>query len=294
MKQQLILSHSKRMLWQQCHRKYKYSYVMGLKPEHLPRAMHMGTTTHAAIEAWLKQPELASEIVQTVRNVDVHLGQALDTYFTKHSADEDLVTLRTSVAFNERLFDVESADGPVEVRLAGELDALAVWKKNKTLWVVERKSTGQIPSNLVTRFNLDDQVRGYTYIVRRRWMLPAEGAIEDIIRFTKNTELVRDFVQVEDWMLDEWYEDMVGIAQEIIDAEHEDRYPMSPHSCHVFGTCAFNSLCLNPDRISYATEMGYLKEEADEHEHGLMGRALDAGDVARLDADVRAAIQSMQ
>lgn len=267
---QLILSHSKRQLWQQCHRKFQYSYVMGLKPQVTSKAMIMGTITHMAIEHWLKHPEHKDMLVQETKERDFLLGQALQTYFDKHEVDEDLDTFDTSVPFFEELH--EDVMG-YQVMLAGEIDALAKWRKNNSLWVVERKSTGQIPSNLVTRFNLDDQVRGYNWVTRRKWNMPVVGAIEDIIRFTKNTELVRDFVLVEDWMLDEWEADMIGVAEEIITAAEKNRYPMSPHACHNWGTCPYNDLCLNPDRISIATEMGYERLDPHDHELGIIRRA---------------------
>lgn len=272
MPKQLILSHSKRALWQQCHRKFHYSYVMGLKPTITPKAMLMGTVTHLAIDNWLKQPERGPDIVSEVKAVDGYLGQAIETYFNRHAADEDLDTLQTSVPFNVHMFTIEDED--TEVWFSGEIDAIAKWKKNNSLWIVERKSTGQIPSDLVTRFNLDDQVRGYTWVARKHMNLPVEGAIEDIIRFTKHTELVRDFVQIDDRMLDEWYSDMIMVAHEIAEAAKYNRYPMSPHSCHIRGKCPYNDLCLNPDRIAYATEVGYDKVDPHEHEHGIQRRTL--------------------
>jgi hypothetical protein len=266
----LLISHSSRLFFQQCHRKYYWTAVEGLEPSVTPEPFARGRLGHRLVDEWVKDKSKADLLVQ-----DPELAQhplltnALTEYFIKN-AEEPLKYIMTGTPVKVDMGVVVSTSGRTKrhVWYVGELDGYATYDEKE--WTVERKFTSQVPSDLVGRFQLDDQVRGYTWAMRRLGRRPV-GALVDIIRTTKYPALVRDFVVLDEHELNRFQDELTQVVQEIVDAYDQNRWPLSPHSCFNWGTCPYRMLCLNPDRVTLAEGMGYRRKELS-HEEELLER----------------------
>jgi hypothetical protein len=268
----LLLSHSYRMTWNQCHRKAYWVGVKRLRTEVEPDYFIRGTLGHEMVDAFWKHPQreamadmVAGELIAKVHYADPLLEAGLTEYFKRNLDNPDgLVFKDHRGPFMRRLPD--RWRGTWEVYYTGDADGIAEW--NGADWVVERKFGKRIPSNVVAQFQLDDQIRGYAWYYRERFP-NIKGAIIEVTRCTNNPDTVRDWVIFEDHHLQEFEADLNHVADEIIDAYEEDRWPMSPHSCYAWGECSFRRLCLNTDRAAFAETLGYKIEEVTHEEKTL-------------------------
>lgn len=262
----LLLSHSSRQTWQQCHMKYKWQIIDGLEPKGYYEPFHRGTLGHQLVDRWARDKRTGAELVVEAHSAELPLlADALSEYFLKY-IQEPLRYISFSEPFKEHLGHIYGHD----VFFVGELDAYVEFDGKE--WVLERKFTTQIPSDLVGRFQLDDQVRGYTWVKKKRGCKPV-GALVDIVRTTKNPYMVRDFVPLDKSELDRWHSEMLDVAAEILAAQKTNSFPMSPHSCFSYGTCPMRTLCLNPDRVAFVDDAtSEYKRKAKSHEEDIIER----------------------
>lgn len=266
--QTLLLSHSSRQTWQQCHKKWYWQVIERLEPKGYYEPFHRGTLGHQLLDQWARDKRIGDTLVEEAYKQELPLlGDALQHYFLTYIR-EPIKYLGFSEAINEDLGVIISTSGKMKVHafFVGELDAYVEFEGKE--WVLETKFTTQVPSDLVGRFQLDDQVRGYTWAKRRKGLHPV-GALVNIVRTTKNPYVVRDFVPLDQSELDRWHREMMQVAQEITDALEENRFPLSPHSCFNYGTCPMRVLCLNPDRVMFVdhpTSEFHRKEKLHEEE----------------------------
>jgi hypothetical protein len=261
----LIIGHSSRMFWNQCHKKYYWSQIEQLEPKMPALALLRGAAGHKIVDYWRLHKEETEKLYQEAQLADTDLGYGLREYFAKYK-DEPLVYKEGLRAFKVRIgvFNSSSYYGePWEVFYTGENDGIVTDSSApdpNDLWIIERKFTKQLPSDLVARFQLDDQIRGYCWAAHRLgW--PVKGAIVDITRCTKNADCVRERVLLDETARDSFFSDLKETVQEIIEAREANRFPMSPHSCFTFGECPMRLLCLNPDQAYRADTMGYDRRE---------------------------------
>jgi hypothetical protein len=257
---QLLLSHSGRQTFQQCHKKFYWTTLERLEPGKEPAPFKRGRLGHALVDEWLRDKSRAVELVERAeQETEFALRDALREYFIKN-AEEPIKYKKGISAFKIPLGTIISTSGRLKMPtfFVGELDGYVEYDGKE--WVIERKFTTQIPSDLVGRFQLDDQVRGYTWAARRQGLHPV-GALVDIVRCTKNPALVRDFVVLDESELNRFHDELLQVAQEIVDSIDQNRWPLSPHSCFNWGTCPYRLLCLNPDRAAMAEGMGYVRKE---------------------------------
>jgi hypothetical protein len=260
-----LISHSSRLTWNQCHKKYYWSQVKRLEPKMPAYALSRGWAAHRVIDEWIRagrSAEKAEQIIEKVRPVYPELAAGLVEYTREFAPGRDQAQ---HVRYAES-FAIELSD---DWWYVGENDGLSRW--DNRLWVIERKTTSQIPSDLVARFQLDDQTRGYVWQYKERGFDVA-GVQVEIVRVTKNAQVVREWIPVSAYDLESFEDDLYLTIQELEDAAKHGRYPMSPHSCFAFGECPFRLLCLNPDRAGTPEEMGYNIKQLS-HEQEVYARA---------------------
>jgi CRISPR/Cas system-associated exonuclease Cas4 (RecB family) len=199
------------------------------------------------VDKWNANKEHAEFLVAQANTADSFLANGLNEYFAKYK-DDDLTYWPVKRSFAIPLNS--------DTYYVGEFDGVAMWEKTSKLVVVERKFTQQMPSNLVSRFQLDDQGRGYVWAARMLGF-DVEGVLLDIVGCKKYPEVVRDYIPMDGRVMDEFIRDLEQTIEEITEATQKNRYPMSPHSCDARGECPYKMLCLNPDRAMFADSMGY-------------------------------------
>ena len=228
-----------------------------------------GTAGHKAVDFWLRYPEKAEALLETIRAQDTELAGGLKEYFAKYKGDTSLQYVKFGFPFAIPI--QRRTSWKRDVVVVGDLDGLV--EDSMGLWVVERKFTSRMPSDFVARFQLDDQVLTYDWAAHRLGY-PTQGAIVEITRCSKYPETVRDRVIIDDDMRSRFTRDLYDTIEEIQQALDNDRFPTSPHSCFNFGECPYRMLCLNPDRAEFAESMGYeVKVKA--HEEEVLERATD-------------------
>lgn len=269
----LLISHSSRMFWNQCHKKYYWSQVKRLEPKIISTAMIRGSTGHMLVDKWNANKEGADELVQLANGADYFLGNGLREYFKKYKDDDvHYLEMHRAFAIEIGVFPGRYEDS-YRVFYTGEVDGVGLWNGHRV--VVERKFTQQMPSDFIARFQLDDQVRGYSWAMEQMGF-PNDGALVDIVGCKKIPECVRDFIPVDRTAKDSFFFDLAETITEIVSAISDSRFPMSPHSCFARGECPFRLLCLNTDREQFADSMGYfIKEPGTSHEEVTFVRAND-------------------
>jgi hypothetical protein len=264
------------MFWNQCHKKYMWSILEQLEPKMPALALLRGTAGHKLVDYWKAHKDETEKLYEDAKLADTDLGYGLREYFAKYKVDS-LNYVEGLRAFKIRIgiFNSTSYHGePWEVFYTGENDGIvrdASAPSPEDLWIVERKFTKQIPSDLIARFQLDDQIRGYCWAAHRLGF-PVRGAIVDITRCTKNAECVRDRIEIGPEARDAFLVDLKETINEIISAREEGRFPMSPHTCFTFGECPYRILCLNPDQAYRAESMGFDRK-AQLHDEEVAARA---------------------
>jgi hypothetical protein len=272
---QLLLSHSSRLTWQLCHRKYYWSNIERIQPKKEPDVFARGKLGHQLVDMWRFKRADDAHVLAKANAFNPEFSHAMLEYMNHYRdlpEDNDVAFLEGFKPFSHKVGTYITAQGAQwEVVYTGECDGVCTW--NGHHWIVERKFTGQIPSNLVARFQLDDQVRGYYWYYKHKYPQMA-GARVEITRCTKYPEVVHDYVLLDEGDELRFLQDLLDVAIEMIEAISTSRFPMSPHSCFNWGECVYRRLCLNPDRAAFATTLGYRvetlshEEETHERAHG--------------------------
>lgn len=286
-KKQFLLSHSKRMTWQQCHLKYKYNAIQRLFPRIGPEPLVMGSVGHSAWDVnKVHGQEIATKYIQ--RCGQIEMIKTLDFYNQTEVALPLQMRLKEyRTAFKIKFFE----DDEYEVFYTGELDGIAEITRPVLVgdWVLERKFTRQVPTNITKRFLLDDQGQGYLWAeIQRRQMkgikeLP-QGVLVEVIRNTNNPTVVREIFPLssmphgDDWITFcvNFENEIVSVYQEIREAERANRYVESKHSCHAMGECWYYKLCAEPATQAHPEVHGYMIMEQS-HEEDVALKALPGG-----------------
>lgn len=226
----------------------KSAYVQGNDPY-----IAMGEGIEAAVKEWgTFQLPSSSKSCKTLDRL-VH---AIRFYFTVWPLGEDgLTPVENGI---ECMFDFElpilHPDTAEPLRYAGRYDMLAS-DKSKLLYVVDEKTTGKMGNSWISQWDLDTQMSGYIWSVKRE---RPDALVMAQVRGI--SILQNDFGHAEipiirpQWMLDMWYGQMLRDVMKFKQAYLTDTFDKALHSnaCSQYNRdCEFKQLCLspNPERL---------------------------------------------
>lgn len=248
-----------------------------LWPKLTPEPMVMGSVGHSALDlVSLGKGEEAETYVarcgqlDMVKTIQFYRAVVLPIRYKQH----EYKTAFKIHFYHDELYDED-------VYYVGELDGLCTMEHPQLEgeWVIERKFTRQVPSNITRRFLLDDQGIGYLYVRSCVAQVPA-GLIVEVVRNTNNPMVVREVIPLSSMP----YGDDIGVwtkkfEQELVDVYHEiklairyNRFVESKSACHAMGECWYYKLCAEPSLQKYPTTAGYIIQERS-HEEEVAERA---------------------
>lgn len=279
----LLITNSMRRTFQQCRRKFWYSYekLLVSKMPYLPFVI--GGEFHDAMELfYLKRPE--AEILRRVdKNMVAYQAQLLpphlldklavahgalrgmlEAYFVKYASDRE----KWEIVDVERVFDASTqADG---WRKGGKNDLVIRDQKGK-LGIVEHKTTGDLSVSYVERIPLDDQIHQYVSaaeedfgkvdfvlynVVMKSRLRQKQG--EDFEQFVRRVEeqyhdepakyFYRERLKLPRWSLKRFERELAVVAKEIERAREvgEEAFYMNTSQCYAYGKCPYVELCSTP------------------------------------------------
>src|SRR5262245_16074058 len=120
----VLISHSARMTWNQCHKKYYWNQVEHLVPTQWTTAMYRGSAGHLLIGKWQADKTKAEDLVMQARMADPFLANGLEEYYKKYEVDE-VTYLPIPRQFNVYL----GTFGGHDFTFVGEVDGVAHWQR---------------------------------------------------------------------------------------------------------------------------------------------------------------------
>ena len=282
-----LLDHSARHVWDECRRKYYWQYIIGLE-QGRSVDLDRGSAVHKGLYEWYKtgssavalaaakmeRPEglLASEAM-LYDDTDMQIEQLLQGYFQRYADDDfEIISL-------ERPLAAELPNGWMYI---GVVDAVL---RHKVLGLLnqENKSTKQIATDWVAKFQMDSQSTGYVWLA---WAndLPVFGTLLSLLRMSKYPDYVRDVIKAEEWLVEEWHDEIITITQEM---EYREglatrtdpmaAYPKNTDACFKYNKeCPFRKICLYGRDRSTIIESFYRKRSSPTREEKILQEAQDA------------------
>lgn len=251
--------------FQQCPRKYFYSYIQGWR---FPSADYFdfGTIYHTVLNEWDRAriegagPEEATllvarralELTEDYQWTDNRRGReqlvrACVWYADKY-ADNKLYALplpsgapAIEVSF-KLLLPLVNPDGD-NYLLAGYMDLVAEYGSMAV--VVDRKTTvSMVEGRYFEQFSPDNQVSCYVLAANVLLGRNMDGMLIDAcqtgVGFSRHE---RDFASRTPEQLDEWLSDTEVWIRRAETCAMEGHWPMNPNSCHHFRGCEFRQFC---------------------------------------------------
>jgi CRISPR/Cas system-associated exonuclease Cas4 (RecB family) len=241
--------------------------------------MERGRAAHQALYVYARTRNLdeALNAVQIERPAGM-LPEEEQRYRDLEYATRELVRGYVQQLASREEFEVEAVELPVAARIdedayyVGVIDAIV---RHPVLgrFVHEYKTTSQIPSDWVARFQIDSQAVGYVWLLRRIG-IEVRGAIISILRATKYPDYVREVITIEDWMLDEFEHEL---RQLVADVRREEVFSKTTSACFAYNQrCPFHKLCCEPPEMrERMIQEGFYTKRAP-REHDILQRALGA------------------
>jgi hypothetical protein len=273
-----------------CPRKYYYKLIEGWQPDR--RSVHLEFGGHYAtalehyfkhLAAGLSSDDALIEIVKEALiatweyDLDEEGNPIPDTgapWESMHNLKTRETLIRTIVWYFDHFRDdptsvIMLANGvpgveytfklPVDNDLifSGHIDRLVSYSDNP--YIMDQKTTGTtISARFFSEFDLSLQMSMYTFVGKIIYNLPVKGAIIDGAQIAVGfTRFERGFTFRSEPQLEEWYEEMQGIAagarknfvqwQDSADAERA--FPRNLTACGNYGGCEFREICAKPKQF---------------------------------------------
>lgn len=116
------------------------------------------------------------------------------------------------------------------------------------LWIVDEKTTGGFGPKWSEQWVMRSQFIGYTWACRLYEYPQLQGAIvRGIAILVKEFRHLEAIVQIPQWQVDRWYENMIRTVQRMVDAYTSNIWDMDyGNTCSSYSGCSYNMLCTAP------------------------------------------------
>jgi len=180
------ISVSRAETYTQCPQKYKYRYELEIIPEVTPFYFTFGKIAHKIIESYTESrgSETIGDIARSVLDgeIEIEPGKKAPKLMPK-----DLNRLNTHISNFAKLSEKIGTDGDVEWPFEIDLDPpnKKIWvgfidrliqRKNNKFFIIDYKTTrqGKFRKDRMS-IRKDLQIKGYCYVVREKFKIPAEN-----------------------------------------------------------------------------------------------------------------------
>lgn len=244
--------------WLSCPRKFKYKYVLGLRPVGKAIALTFGGAFHQALYR-LYQGESVEEVLEEfdelpparmcedTRRSREHAVWLLKEYVNHYSPDP-LVFVESEVEFLVSM--------PGDSYLIGRMDGIVI--QYEQYYVLDHKTSSRI-SMVVDQVRPHLQFDCYCQVVREL-LGSCGGVIVNAISTAKKpqTRFIRAPSIRTNEELDGLLEDWEMWVEDIRRAVKNKRFPRNRRNCSIYGSCPYSDLCLFGETPSALTR--YEKE----------------------------------
>jgi len=280
----IVLGYSVLANYNQCETKFKYQHIENLTKPSTPdmtqgSPLSFGTYWHEFMEFY-HNGRPAQECLDQV------LGKASQTILASVYPEAKRSLLHLELLLNNyvKVFPNPYSDFrpydklegkpafEFEVQFVLSSDPLIIWRQrydgivylpNGEIAILEHKtSSGDLRKDLRARMMPNAQAVGYVYGLRRVLEVPVTGVlfngactyrplVNPDYKYRGKGEpqplFLREFVKVEEWMLDEWLSATLRKVKRMIEDIEDNVYGNdAPNSCTIFNsTCKFRNLCLS-------------------------------------------------
>lgn len=276
----LRLSPTSMGLFQLCHRKYDYSYNQKLVPMGDRIALEFGSIYQKGLTILYETRDIELALANALRLWEPFEG--LDTTKLVRNKKKMEELLR---AYEKEFFGKENwRDAGGEILLKWPLceGVEFVGKQDRRGWfgdtrAIQENKTSTFPGMFVNEPN--NQICGYLWLESKILGEKVRKAVVTIAGLHKNSVggllyprvksdppksvFIRDPIQVEDFLIEEFERDAKAVAIEIEICLRTGYWPKNaPQACGTFGGCEYKSLCLCSDEEKKVmAEMQFTKKE---------------------------------
>jgi CRISPR/Cas system-associated exonuclease Cas4 (RecB family) len=283
----MILDHSARHVYQECKRKYYWTYVLELSPGRSD-PMERGSLAHRLLYNYYQTKD-----VQSIDDPSIIFERPIGALPEEEPKYQELERYTRALVrgYVKELvpqddFTVVSGERFFAAHMGGENYYVGVVDQHVVVTHIgdmahEFKTSGQIASDWVAKFQLDNQTTGYVYLMRRN-NIDAKGTILSVLRTSKYPDYVREALVTPEWQLKEFeselqsdFADITMRLQALATQSYEMAFPKSTGACFSYNhKCPFHKLCTEtPEMRTQLIREGFYPRR-EPRELGILEKAL--------------------
>jgi hypothetical protein len=239
----LRLSHTKITTWQDCHKKYYWTYVERLTPKVKAKPLQVGDITHKLHHLWV--------VGKLTPDIIINLPEKVTKLYPENTEIEsDEVAQLAGILmrgyinqYSEDPLEFISSEVHIEVELdhvtlVMKIDALAR-PKDQRLWRVEHKTAGKMDSFYLAGLKGGLQAAIYDFGIEQMFHEKPGGTIYNILVKTKIPSYHRAYAMSNRTAITRMLQTVEGVYQEI---QRADYFPSS--RCFSYNNeCEYKKLC---------------------------------------------------
>lgn len=189
------------------------------------------------------------------------MAGALDAYFQNWPLHTDFIrpwapldSLRNGTEFTfEVPLDIKHPETGDPLLYTGRIDLLGEHSTDKTVWVLDDKTAGQLGNRWINQWALDSQPTSYIWAVKQ-YGVPVAGALIRGVSILKTKYGFAQAMEVRtQFELDQWYRQLLRDAAAMIATWRDFRESrpvdrkLDKAFCGMYSGCPFQTACRSPD-----------------------------------------------
>lgn len=250
MKRNLVISANSLNIAQTCWKKYAYEKIDGYVPNHKGHSLEAGDLIHQGLKVYYrgKQEKRSpheqlveagcARIRQSAADMTIELEEVDNVIFQfkeycKFYQYEIWEPLAVEEPFSKVLYDGKD----LRILYEGITDLVAKDIQHDRVLVVDHKSgeRNSTPSSLANQFT------GYAWAFGVNWVVVNRIGFQKTL--SPQERFKRYIIEYKPEQLEEWVEDTISFAHEIVMHLDHDYWPMNRSGCDKFNGCIFRHVC---------------------------------------------------
>jgi len=292
MKEKIYLDYSKMSLYQGCPRKYFISEILHLGPPQEAAPLEFGAMFHEVLSVWYQTSDPKQAIQPIMKYEDreefadrLTQEQALRIFnrYAVQYEHEPFEIIANEVIIEEKIGE----DDTHEYYLIGAVDLVVHWLGTDFVYGVDHKTTSRLGDSFMVKFDLDPQMTGYTWALRKLYGPRVQGMLVNAISTAKTagTGKTQMFSRVlasrSGSKLDNYERHTLNLMQDITnktwawnticrdnkDELRDELFIPNFTACNNYGKCQYKDACiqdLHPDymRTNFVTRVWDPRDKA--------------------------------
>lgn len=244
-----------------CPRKYHYRFNLDRVLRTPQTAPEFGSAIHSALDEWYKSHDVEKAVsifkAAFTEQPDVddkrthEMGEWILRNYHERYQSQPWTILAT-----EQSFTIPLAH---DTNFIGRIDKIIEW--DKTVWVVDHKTTSQLGAQYTKMAEPNAQFTGYVWAARKLGynargiivdaLLTAKGLLQSGSR-AKLTPLLRYDSYRSEEIIAEWEKEFMNTLSHLRDCELFNIWPMTGQfsgACTYYGECPYRRVCMENDSL---------------------------------------------